>query len=151
MRDALVREVNVVGQVERRWEARQPESPPRGHQYSVPSGAGEAQASDCGWQSRALDHWRALECPSQNLAERHWDRIKSPRWATGCGNKQAVCSSRAWLAAWGAAADGEEADSEAVESGSPGRAVAGVAVGEVSATGGANVATSGNGISLRCC
>ena len=66
----------------------------------------------------------------------------------------AICSSRARLAAWGAAAS-EETDSEAVagfaESGSPGRMVAGVSVGEVSAMGGAVVATSGNGISLHCC
>ena len=66
------------------------------------------------------------------------------------GGMSAVCSSRAQVAAWGAAADGEEADSEAVESGSPGRVVAGVAVGEVSMTGGANVTSSGNGISLHC-
>ena len=50
----------------------------------------------------------------------------------------------------GAAVAGEAADSEAVESGSPGRAVAGVAVGEVSANGGVSTSTSGNGISLRC-
>ena len=66
------------------------------------------------------------------------------------GGMSAVCSSRARLAAWGAAADGEAADSEAVESGSLGRAVTGVAVGEVFATGGASISTSGNGISFRC-
>ena len=88
MRDALVREVDTVGQVGRRWEARQPESPPRGRQYSVPSGAGEAQDGDCGWQSRAPDHWRVLECLSQKPAERRWDRIKRPWRATGCGNER---------------------------------------------------------------
>ena len=72
-----------MGQVGRWWEARQPESPPRGSQYSVPSGAGEAQAGDCRWQSRAPDHWRVLECLSQKPAERRWDRIKRPRRATG--------------------------------------------------------------------
>ena len=50
------------------------------------------------------------------------------------GGMSAVCSSRARLVAWGAAA-GKETNSEAVagfaESGSPGRAVAGVVVGEV--------------------
>ena len=44
------------------------------------------------------------------------------------GGMSAVCSSRARVAAWGAVADGEAAGNEAVESGSPGRAVAGVAV-----------------------
>ena len=67
----------------------------------------------------------------------------------------AVCRSSARLAAWGVAVNGEETDSEVVagfaESGSPDRAVAGLAVGEVSAMGGAGLATSGNGISLRCC
>ena len=52
--------------------------------------------------------------------------------------------------AWGAAVDGEAAGSEAVESGSPGRAVVGGAVGEFSVTGGASISTSGNGISLHC-
>ena len=60
-----------MGRWARRWEARQPESPPRGRQYSVPSEAGEAQAGDFEWQSRAPDHWRALECLSQKPAERH--------------------------------------------------------------------------------
>ena len=94
VRDALVREVDEVGQVGRLWEACQPESQPRGRQYSVPSVAGEAQAGGCGWQSRALDHWRALECLSQKPAERRWDRIKRPRLATGCGNEQKA--SRLW-------------------------------------------------------
>ena len=67
------------------------------------------------------------------------------------GGMSAVCSSRAQLAVWGAAAYSEAAGSETVESGSPGRAVAGVAVGEVSATGGVSISTSGNGISLCCC
>ena len=43
----------------------------------------------------------------------------------------AVCSSRALLAAWGAAAYCEAVDSEALESGSPGRAAAEAAGGEV--------------------
>ena len=88
MRDALVREVDALGQVGRWWEARQPESPPRGRRYSVPSVAGEAQAGDCGWQSRSPDHWRVLECLSQKPAELRWDRIKHPQWATGCGNER---------------------------------------------------------------
>ena len=62
----------------------------------------------------------------------------------------AVCSSRAWLAALGAAAHGEVVDSEALESGSPGRAAAEAAGGEISAMGGARILVSGNGISLRC-
>ena len=77
-----------MGQVGRLWEARQPESQPRGRQYSVPSVAGEAQAGGCGWQSRAPDHWRALECLSEKPTERRWDRIKRPRRATGCGNER---------------------------------------------------------------
>ena len=70
------------------------------------------------------------------------------------GGMSAVCSSRARLAAWGAA-DGKETDSEAVagfvESGSPGSAVGRVAVGEVSVMGGTGVSTSGNSISIRYC
>ena len=66
----------------------------------------------------------------------------------------AACSSRARLAAWGAA-DAEETDSEAVagfvENGSLGRAVGRMAAGEVSAMGGTGVPTSSNGISIRCC
>ena len=81
-------EVDSEGQVERRWEACQPESPPRGRQYSVPSEAGEAQAGDCEWQSRAPDHWRALECLSQKPAERRQDKIRRPRQATGCGSER---------------------------------------------------------------
>ena len=56
-----------MGQVGRRVS----QSPPRGCQYFVPSEAGEAQAGDYEWQSRALDHWRVLECLSQKPAERH--------------------------------------------------------------------------------
>ena len=77
-----------MGQVGRLWEARQPESQPRGRQYSAQSVDGEAQAGDCGWQSRALDHRRALECLSQKPAERRLDKIKRPRRATGCGNER---------------------------------------------------------------
>ena len=88
VRDALVREVDAVGQVGRLWEARQPESQPRGRQYYVPSVAGESQASGCGWQSRAPDRWRALECLSQKPAERRWDRIKRPWRATGFGKER---------------------------------------------------------------
>ena len=79
----------------------------------------------------------------------HWLWQRTRRAVSG--GMFAVCSSRARLAAWGAA-DGEETDSEAVagfvESGSPGRAVGRVAAEEVSAMGGAGVATSGNGISI---
>ena len=67
------------------------------------------------------------------------------------GGMSAVCSSRARLAAWGAATTDSEAVAGFAERGSLGRAVTGVAVGEVSATGGAGVVTSGNGISLHCC
>ena len=77
-----------MGQVGRLWEAHQPESQPRGRQYSVPSVAGEAHAGDYGWQSRASDHWKALEYLSQKPAERRWDRIERPRWATCCSNKR---------------------------------------------------------------
>ena len=66
------------------------------------------------------------------------------------GEMSAVCSSRARLVAWGAAAYGEAADSEALESGSPGRASAEAAGGEVSAMGGASISVLGNGISLPC-
>ena len=66
------------------------------------------------------------------------------------GGMSAVCSSRARLAAWGAAPHGEVADSEALKSGSPGRAAAEAAGGEISAMGGAKISVSGNGISLRC-
>ena len=66
------------------------------------------------------------------------------------GGMPAVCSSRARLGAWGAAAYGEAVDSEALESGSPGRAAAEAAGGEISAMGGARISVSGNGISLRC-
>ena len=62
----------------------------------------------------------------------------------------AVCSSRARLAVWGLASHGGVADSEALEVGSPGRAVAEAPGGEISAMGGARVWVSGNGISLRC-
>ena len=68
----------------------------------------------------------------------------------GYGNERGEPSLEGGLPSAVAAADGEAADSEAVESGSLGRAVAGVAVREVSATGGASISTSGNGISLRC-
>ena len=36
--------------------------PPRGRRCSAPSEAGKALAGDCARQSRAPDHWRALEC-----------------------------------------------------------------------------------------
>ena len=81
-------EVDAEGQVERRWEACQPASPPRGCQYSVLNGAGEAQVGDYEWQSRAPDHWRALECPSQTPTERRQDKIRRPRRATGCGSER---------------------------------------------------------------
>ena len=87
-RDALVREVDAVGQVRRRWEAFQPASPPRGRQYSVLSEAGEAQAGDYEWQSRAPDHWRALECLSQTPAERRQDKTRRPRQAMGYVNER---------------------------------------------------------------
>ena len=77
-----------MGQVGRRREARQPESPPRGRQYSVPSEAGEAQAGDYEWKSRALDRFRALECLSQKPAESHLDKIRRPRQAMGYGNER---------------------------------------------------------------
>ena len=66
------------------------------------------------------------------------------------GGMSAVCSSRARLAAWGTAAHGEVADSEALESGSPGRVEAEAAGGEISEMGGAKIPVSGNDISLRC-
>ena len=78
----------MVGQVGRRQEACQPESSPRGRQYSVPSEAGEAQAGGYEWQSRAPDHWRALECLPQKPAERHSDKIRRPRQAMGYGNER---------------------------------------------------------------
>ena len=81
-------EVDEEGQVERRWGACQPVSSPRGRQYSVLNGAGEAQVDDYEWQSRAPDHWRALECPSQTPAERCQDKIKRPQRATGCGSER---------------------------------------------------------------
>ena len=65
------------------------------------------------------------------------------------GGVSAVCSSRAWLAAW-EAADGE-AVAGVVESDSPGRVVGRVAAGEVCAMGETGVATPGNGISICCC
>ena len=80
--------VDAEGQVERRWEACQPESPPQGRQYSVLNRAGEAQVSDYEWQSRAPDHWRALECPSQMPAESRQDKKRCPRPATGCGSER---------------------------------------------------------------
>ena len=51
----------------------------------------------------------------------------------------------------GAAAHGEAVDIEALEGGSPGRAAAEAAGGEISAMGGAEIPVSGNGISFRCC
>ena len=81
-------EADEEGQVERRCEACQPASPPRGHQYSVLNGAGEVQAGDHEWQSRALDHWRALEFLSQMLAEGRQDKIRRPRRATSCGSER---------------------------------------------------------------
>ena len=150
-----------MGQVGRRWEACQPASPPRGRQYSVLSEAGEAQVGDYEWQSRAPDHWRALECLSQTPLERRQDKTRRPRQAMGYSNERCELSlegcppsavtERGWRGGGGGgAADCEAAGSEAVERTSPGRAVAGVAVGEFSATGGAGISTSGNGISLRC-
>ena len=66
------------------------------------------------------------------------------------GGMSAVCSSRARLVAWGVAAHGEVVDSEALKRGSPGRAAAEAAGGEISAMGGAKISVSGNGISLHC-
>ena len=92
-------------------------------QYSAPIVGGEAQADGCGWQSRAPDHWRAQECPSQTPAERLRDRIKRPRRAMGCGSE---------YLRFAAAASG--------------------AVGEaVSTVGMAGGILSGNGIFIRCC
>ena len=103
--------------------------------------------------------WRALECLSQTQAERRQDKTRRPRQATGCGSERgepsleemfAVCSSRVRLAAWGAAAHCEVVDSEALESGSPGRAAAEAAGGEISVMGRIKISVSGNDISLRC-
>ena len=66
--------------------------PPRGRQYSVLSEAGEALASDCGRQSRAPDHWRALKCRSQRPEERRWGKKGRPRLATDCGSEQGELS-----------------------------------------------------------
>ena len=94
MRDALVVMGDEVDRVERRrklarwWAVCQPELPPRGRQYSARSGAGEAPTGGCGWQSRAPDHWRALECQSQRPVERRRGRRGRPRQATGCGNER---------------------------------------------------------------
>ena len=93
-----------------REEACQPASPPRGRQYSVLSEAGEAQVGDYEWQSRGLDHWRALECLSQMPAESRQDKTKTSSAGHGLwqrtrraisGGMSAVCSSKARLAAWG--------------------------------------------------
>ena len=78
----------------------------------------------------------------------HWLWQRTRRAVSG--GMSAVCSSRAWLAAWGAAAYSEAVDSEALESDSPGRAAAEAAGGEISAMEGARISVSGNGISLRC-
>ena len=84
--------------------------PPQGRRYSALSEAGEALAGDCGRQSRAPAHWRALECRSQRLGERRWaekDVLGRPRIVAadeaGClgggggGGVSAVWSSRAQL------------------------------------------------------
>ena len=44
------------------------------------------------WQSRAPDHWRALECLSQTPAERRQDKTKRPRQAMGYGNERGELS-----------------------------------------------------------
>ena len=88
----------------------------------------------------------AVWIPQQNKTSSAGHRLWQRTWDVCRLQQQSAASS-----VGGAAADGEGADSEAVESGSPGRAVAGVAVGEVSVTGGASISTSGNSISLHCC
>ena len=67
-------------------------SPPRGRRCLAPNEAGEALAGDCARQSRAPDHWRALECRSQKPGERRWGRKGHPRQATDCGSEQGELS-----------------------------------------------------------
>ena len=91
----------------RRWLVSPRGSPPQGRRLSALSEAGEAPAGGCGRQSRAPDHWRALECRSQRPVKRHWGRKGRPRQVTGLwqwtrravsGGISAVCSSWAQLA-----------------------------------------------------
>ena len=71
----------------RQWLVNQRGSPPQGRQYSAPNEAGEALAGGCGRQSRALDHWRALECRSQRPVKSHWGKKGRLRQAMDCGSE----------------------------------------------------------------
>ena len=102
---------DAVGRVARRrkavrwWAVCQPESPPRGRRYSALSEAGEAQAGDCGWQSRPLESagmpvtkaGRASSGQKRTSSAGHglWQRTRR----AVSGGLSAVCSSRARLAA----------------------------------------------------
>ena len=90
------------------------------------------------------------ESPGQNKTSSAGHGLWQRTRRAVSGGMSAVCSRRALLAAWGAAAHGEVIDSEALESGSPGRAAAEATGGEISAMGGTKISVSGNSISLRC-
>ena len=59
--------------------------------------AGEALVGDCAQQSRAPDHWRALECRSKRPGEHRSGKRGRPWWAMDCGNGHGVLSREGYL------------------------------------------------------